>query len=419
VVPALTLPHPTMKERVSRGRLTVLAVALLVLVPKLIIADRTFGTDDIGHWLDFARGVRDAGPVGVYSYYFKHSFYNHPPLIGFYLYALNALGHLGVSLRFSIRAISSLADVASALLVFEIVRRRDRLRNAVLAGVGTAASPILFLVSGFHGNTDPVFVMFSLLAAFLLSDKDRPLLAGFAMAVAVSIKIVPVVVIPCLLVYALMRGWRSLVSFGLGLGGLFFVIWAPALFAQWKKLKVDVLGYGGSQERNWGIADIGRLSHQPAWASYLEGNGHLLLVAACGLIPAILVLRNPRAAVQCAALSLVAFLALTPAWGVQYMAWAAAPTFVLGISAGYAYNILGGAFLYHIYNRWSHGLPWYRAYATRITPRERALGLLVWAVILVILAIAIRRIASRQDPHDCLGETPEEERPPHPGSGTP
>ena len=377
-----------------------LAVAFLFLLPKLIIAHRTFGTNDVAHWLDFARGIRASGPVSIYSFHFTYSFYNHPPLIGYYLRALNAANtHLGISLPFGLRAVSSIADVASALLVFEIVRRRASLRNAILAGAGTAASPILFLVSGFHGNTDPVFVLFVLLAAFLLADKDRPVLAGCAMAIAISIKIVPVVAIPCLLAYAYRRGRRSLVNFSAGLAGMAFLIWAPALFTQWPEIKSNVLGYTGGKTHDWGIAEIGRLTNQPGWATYVEGNGRNLVVAFCALVPAILVWRNPRVLVQGVALSLLSFLTLTPTFGVQYMAWAAAPAFVLGVSAGYAFNLLGGLFLYIIYDRWSRGLPWYRAYASpQVFQDERTLGLVVWAVLLAILAVSIRQLARIPSP---------------------
>jgi hypothetical protein len=61
-------------------RLTVLGVALATLVPKLILASRTFGTEDVLTWTKFAHGVAVAGPVGVYSIDFHHvagTIYNH------------------------------------------------------------------------------------------------------------------------------------------------------------------------------------------------------------------------------------------------------------------------------------------------------------------------------------------------------
>lgn len=399
VIPTDEASPSAPEVRIRQGRRAVLAVALVILVPKLIIAARTFGTNDIAHWLDFAHGVGVNGPVGVYSFHFTHSFYNHPPLIGFYLLALNAAGHIGISVPFGIRAVSSLADVASALLVFEIVRRRSPLKAAVLAGAGTAASPILFLISGFHGNTDPIFVMFALLSAFLLADKDRPALAGCAMAIAISIKIVPVVAIPCAIVYAFTRGRRCLTSFALGMSGVSLIVWTPALLTQWKTIKSNVFGYAGVNGRNWGLAELGRLSNQPAWATYIEGNGRTLVVAVCALVPAVLVWRNPRILVQGVAFSLLGFLALTPTFGVQYMAWAAAPSFVLGVSAGYAVNLLGGVFLFDIYDHWSRGLPWDRAHAGPFVPREVDSGIVVWTVLLAVMVLAIRQMVSRPGSH--------------------
>ena len=50
-----------------------------------------------------------------------------------------------------------------------------------------AVSPVLFVISGFHGNTDPVFVMFALLSVYLLSDRRAPALAGLSIAIALSV----------------------------------------------------------------------------------------------------------------------------------------------------------------------------------------------------------------------------------------
>jgi Gpi18-like mannosyltransferase len=137
-----------------RRRLVIIA-ATVILIPKLILAATTYGTNDIFHWFDFLNAVQHTGPIGVYSYPFEHSLYNHPPLIGYYLELIGAGTHIGLAANFSIRAVSSLADVASAVLVFELLRTRRPLPEATFAGIIVACSPILLIVSGFHGNTDP------------------------------------------------------------------------------------------------------------------------------------------------------------------------------------------------------------------------------------------------------------------------
>ncbi|MCW2527643.1 MAG: rane protein, partial [Pseudonocardiales bacterium] len=171
-----------------------LAVALVALGFKLVLAARTYGTNDIRHWTDFSRAVRQDGPVGVYKFKFKSSFYNHPPLIGYYLEFVNLGIHVGVPLRFTIRAVSSIADVATALIMFELLRTRTSPARSFIGALGCAASPVLFLVSGFHGNTDPIFVMLCLVSMYCLADRAQPLGAGIALGLAIGVKIVPAVV---------------------------------------------------------------------------------------------------------------------------------------------------------------------------------------------------------------------------------
>src|SRR5438270_9019532 len=77
---------------VTRARVVILIVALSALTAKLVLAAHTYGTEDIHTWTAFADGVRQRGPVGVYGIDFghtKHLLYNHPPLVGFYLWFIN------------------------------------------------------------------------------------------------------------------------------------------------------------------------------------------------------------------------------------------------------------------------------------------------------------------------------------------
>ena len=154
----------------------------------------------MGIWGVFAQGVRDFGPVGIYGHHFEVSLYNHGPLAGWFLLAINwLLDHHVTSFPFLIRLPACLADFVTALLVFELVRLVRSPRDAAVAAVLVAWSPVLFVISGFHGNTDPVFVMFALLSVYLLVVRGWALAAGVAFGIAVSIKLVPVVLAPLLL----------------------------------------------------------------------------------------------------------------------------------------------------------------------------------------------------------------------------
>ena len=84
------------------------------------------------------------------------------------------------------RVPACLADFVTVLLVFELVRLARPVRGAAIAAILVACSPVLFVVSGFHGNTDPVFVMFSLLSVYVLVVPRWASAAGVAFGIAVS-----------------------------------------------------------------------------------------------------------------------------------------------------------------------------------------------------------------------------------------
>ena len=392
-------------DRVRQGRRIVLAAAIVVCVGKLVLAATTFGTNDVGHWLDFLSGVRRAGPVGIYGIHFQHSFYNHPPLMGYYLDLVGAFTHLGLSAQFTIRAVSSVADVASAIIVFEMVRRRRGIAEAVFAGVVVGASPVLIVISGFHGNTDPVFVMLTLLSVYLLADRASPAAAGTAMALAVGIKVVPVVAVPSLLVFAALSDRRTFVRYLGAMAGVSAVFWLPALSTHGSAVIHDVLGYAGVNHHNWGLPRLMRSAGLST--GWIDGPGRFLVVAVCAVLPAVLVARCRGAVPQAVSLALAGFLALTPTYGNQYLVWGAATTVLLTTFGGTLYNILAGLLLLEVYNRWNGGLPWYRASASEFTSSESLFAIVVWASLCCAVAYGAWR-ALRDGSRTWTGSVPAE-----------
>ena len=379
----------------ARARTTVLVIALLVLAPKLVIAAVTQGTNDVFSWVAFARGVAQKGPVGVYELPFS-SIYNHPPLVGYFLEVVNALTVIGIPVKFTIRALSSIADVASAVLVFELLRTRRSMTIATISGVLVGASPVLFLVSGFHGNTDPIFLMLVLLSCFLLVDKRMGLVGGGVLALALGVKLVPVVVLPTLFVYLLRRDRKRLVGALVGFMAVFLISWGPALVREWRPLKQHVIGYSGVSAREWGLVEFGHLAKDQNLINFLIGPGRMLIVALCALLPAALLWRRPGLVSEAVGLCLVGFLAFSPAFGVQYLAWALAAAFLVDFWYAITYNILGGFFLYNVYDHWSDGLPWDRAQAMLFTADQVVFGMAVWASLLVVFGVGLRRLIAAQ-----------------------
>lgn len=388
---------------VRQSRRLVIAVALIVLVPKLILAATTYGTNDIVHWFEFLHAVQLSGPIGMYDHPT-----NQPPLIGYYLEVIGAGTHIGLAANFSFRAVTSVADVATVVLVFELLRTRRTLRAATLAGVVVACSPILLIISGYHGNTDPIFTMLVLLSVYLLADRKAPLLAGAALALALGIKIVTVVAVPCLLVYALHRGRVTLLRFVGSLASVSALFWVPAMLEKSSAIRRAVFGYSGFLQHDWGLVLLGQIAGNPPWASWLEGPGRMLMVAICALAPALLVWRRPNCVMHGVAFAIAGFLALTPVLGMQYLVWGAATLVLLTPLTGLAFNLLAGALMVKVYTRWNNGLPWDHAHSSGLAPGERAFGLVLWAVLLWGLIEGARQLPSRQ--HEAIDDTPDHDQ---------
>jgi hypothetical protein len=376
----------------GRARLVVIAAAGVVTLLKLEVAARTLGTNDVGRWGVFAQGVRHFGPVGIYGHHFQVDVYNHGPLAGWMLLAINwLLDHHVTSFEFLIRAPACLADFVTTLLVFELVRRARPLREAAISAVLVACSPVLFVISGFHGNTDPVFVMFSLLSVYLLVARGWALAAGAAFTVAVSIKLVPVVLAPVLLVLLVRLGWRRLGAFVGGGAIVFALLWVPVIVSRWDSFREQVLAYNGSTIRQWGLAQFFVWAHQPGVTAWLAGPGRFGILLASSLAAAAVVWRRPDAWAPAVGLSFVLFLILSPAFGMQYLAWALAGAYLIDTWAATAYNLAASVFVLVVYDHWNGARPWHwhQAWALPFSSRELALMVVAWACLAAVGVVGL------------------------------
>ncbi|GAA1352975.1 glycosyltransferase family 39 protein [Streptomyces beijiangensis] len=348
-----------MRPTITASRAALL-IALLACAGKLWLASHTFGTGDVRTFQGFAHAVHRLGVADVYAHpFYGRMLYNHPPVTGTWLSLAGAAGHAGIPFPLFIRIPAIAADVGTALLVYAMVDRRAGVRKAVAASVMVSASPVLFMVSGYHGNTDPVFVFFTLLAVYLLADLRRPGPAGIAFALALGVKIVPVVVLPALLVVALLQGRRKLLRFVLGLGGVSLVIWGPAAWYQWSGLRHNVFGYAGGTADWWGLSGLvtALAGHPGDVLQLLQGPGRFAVVALSAGAGALLAYRSPDRLPGIAGLTLALFLCLSTASATQYLAWAAAGLFLVEFWTATLYGITAGICLVISYTQ-RCGDPW-------------------------------------------------------------
>jgi hypothetical protein len=379
----------------AKARLVVLTTAVMALIVKLVLAANTGGTQDMGAWIAFAAGVRERGPVGAYTVDFASrgaTQYNHPPLVGYLLEGLSVLEGWGIPLSISLRATAAVSDVLCALLVFEILRRRRTVAAAVIAGTTLAASPILLLVSGYHGNTDPLMMTLLWLGAYLLIDRRMGVLGGVAIALAISVKLAPIVALPTLGVWLLRgRDPRLLLRAAAGFVFCTALVWGPAMLLEWRSLRTNVFGYAGVDDRPWGLVKLMDSLDLPMASAWLIGPGRYGVLLVCAVTPAVLAWLRPRAAMQCVALSLITFLVLSPAFGVQYLTWAAAASLLLAPRTALLYNVLGGLFLFAVYADWNHGVDWTgMADGRPFRPIEAIAAGVLWAILVVLVVRGTR-----------------------------
>jgi hypothetical protein len=362
------------------------AIVIVVTMVKLLIAARTFGTDDVQRWTMFAAGVAEEGPVGIYRLHMG-ALYDHPPLIGYLLRAVNGGTNLGLGFPLAMRLPAITADTITPFIMLELARARSPLRLSFVAAASVASSPILIIVSGFHGNTDPIFVMFTLLAVYLLVDRRAPSLAGCMIAIAVGIKLMPVVVVPVMLAFAWRTGWRYAMRFVLPASLFLAITWGPVVLDAWTPFADHVLGYAGGRQP-WGLIQLGSWTGVPT--GWLAGVGRFLVLASAAGLPAFLTWKRPGYAVEASAVALIGFLVLSPGFATQYIAWFVAPAYLVSLGWATAANMLASGLLLEVYTRWNGGVPWNVARSSWFTAGEAAAAFAIWLVLLVIVVVGLR-----------------------------
>lgn len=383
---------------VRRAGTAVLLAAAAGLIARMIIAANSPGPADVRIFRGFAEAITVYGPVGIYEHPLPGlPVYNHPPLAGWMLMGLDSLTGLGLSFSTLIRIPASAADFCCALLVFEIVRRRAAPRTAMLCGIGVAVSPVLIATSGYHGNTDAVAIAFALAAAHLLADRKAPLAAGVAAALSISVKFIPVVVIPALFVAALRGGRPVVVRFAAGFAGLGALVWGPALVTVPLDLERNVLEYAGGSYRLWGLVRFADVIGLPeSVITFMQGGGHFLVVLVCVAAGIRLAWLRPAQLPGVVALTLGLLLLLSTASGLQYLTWAAAGMFVLGAAEGFTYSAVVGLVAVLGYSGRS---------AVRWSEPVLYLGAAGWLVLAAGLATGLRRILAATGPAHPSTET--------------
>ncbi len=331
---------------------------------RLAWAATSYGTNDVVYFTAFTDAAGRYGPIHVYGAEFPIGIevYNHGPLTSWMLYGFSQLVAHGASFSFLIRVPASIADLVTTVLVYELVRGRRGERTAVWSALVFAASPVALIVAGFHGNTDPVIVCLVLVAVWALVQREASGFAGLAIGLALSVKLVPIVALPVLLVLAWRRGRAAVWRFVAAGAAVFVVLWVPVLILERGPFVDNVLGYAGSGHPFWGLPQLAH-SLGVSWSRVVQvcQDIRLVPVAVAGLVPAVLALRARSSAelLAAACCPLPLLLLLSTATGMQYLVWPLAPLIIavpLRVSTTYAAG--ASAYALAVYSGWTEGWPW-------------------------------------------------------------
>ena len=403
--PAATDPSPSSITPTG----WVISAALAALIVKILIAYHTLGTNDVLTFYFFSQALAEHGLERTYQ---STILFNHPPLTAYFLRAIFHLYNLPifqgvgiVSFPFLLRLPGIVADFVVIVLLLRIKKNDPRLRLPTWALVMFALSPLSIMVSGYHGNTDPVMVMLLLFSVYFCA-RGQPALSGLFFALSAQVKIIPLLFFPILLCFWMQRRLllRFVIPFAVGSA----ILWSEPLLKFPLTFTKNVLSYG-STWGIWGLSYLLRLTGRPEFSRvsfFGLGPWQAFVVTVCKLliIAAVLALAWRRRKVEgrgvwdSIAYGWIIFFVFSPGVCTQYLVWLA--PFILLLSPTFYTWLLGSSsiFAFVFYNTISHGLPWYQGVSTNALNKIRTpWSLLPWLVLITGLIVLWLK-AKRADP---------------------
>ena len=267
--------------------------------------------------------------------------FNHPPFVIHFLRMIGTLSSL-LRLDFAVvfRAVTSVFDLGSAVLVYQLLRRSGLFNPG--AFLLYLFAPATIIISGFHGQTDAVMIFFVLLAALLIG---RPSFAGLAFGCALSIKVVPIIYAVAFIFYLRPKERLWFVAAATAIA---VVLAVPFISQEPIMILREVVGYGSFPGRwGWTLALYQWIGPSDAFWIASRIGAYILI----GYLWYLSFKMNRKRILLLVQLGLNSFmfLAFTPSWGANYMSWLDPFAATLGIVPALAYYSTSGAQLSHGY----------------------------------------------------------------------
>ena len=383
----------------------IIALALVAMTLKLAIAYNTIGTNDAVIFYGFAKVLNGHSLEWTYA----HSrYFNHPPLTAYFLRGIFFLTEqkwcqdFGIHFPFLLRLPGIIADFLVVLILLQF--RKIDIQIPTWALAVFALSPVSLMVSGFHGNTDPVMV-FLLVCAVWMCLRNRPILAGLFFALSCQIKIVPLLFFPCFFFFWLSE--KRSREFLISAGATTSVLWIepllnfPALFAK------NVLAYGSY----WGLWGITYCLRETGLSQFSRVSFFDLVPAQTIVVTLLKIVivggaiwlswqrrwKRGRGFVKTIACLWLGFFVFAPGVCPQYLIWLAPFVLVLSTTLYTGLVASSSIFLFIFYNVTSGGLPWSVALATDESAQHWSPWSLVPWLILIAGSLVFFRKPSQID----------------------
>jgi len=338
------------KKRILIGALT------CATLTKVYLALVTRGSIDI---LSFKNQVDRVRELGVAAYGGRGAFgepISHPPPM---LHVFKFWGWLTdsttVPFGFWVRLPAILADIGIFYLIVRLLPkvREDKETFGVL--IALALCPATILISGYHGNTDSVMILLVVLSIYLVVTKRPSSLAGAVFGLAVSVKVVPLIL--TLTMFCYLTGWRKRFYFFSAATLAFVLCSLPYLVQDPRAIWNAVFAYK-SIYGNWGWSLLATLTFTEAptylhWPYDVVGSHakfaqilRLLTVCLSCAIPIWLNRRRlkPNLFLQCGIIIALA-LFFSSGFGTQYLVWLVPFVIVLNLRLVIIYYLTTGVYL--------------------------------------------------------------------------
>ena len=255
------------------------------------------------------------------------------------------------------------------------------------------------MVSGFHGNTDSIMVMFLVLAAYMCLS-NRLGLCGLFLALSCQIKIVPLIFVPIFFFVALHR--RTSRSFLLCFTLTSLILWVEPLTRFPDLFVKNVLSYNGFCGL-WGITYCLRLTALPEFVkvSFYDLSAvqnlvvttlKVFVVAAVAIIAWRRRELDTRAPLDSLAYAWIVFFVFSPAICAQHMVWLAPFTLILSPHFYGWLTASSSIFLFLFYQLTAGEFPWYVAMSTdRLNTVWTPWTILPWAALILGMVLLWRK----------------------------